>query len=243
MIQIESMGWRLGNQLFQLAAAIGLAKKYNDEVAFPVWDYSRYFDYDFSPRTATIESTYHEPHFHYAPIPYKPNMAISGYFQSEKYFEHCKKHIKKAFTLKPIETDLQILPNSCFIHVRRGDYKSLPNHHPLQMWDNYYNRAVQLMDNYFPSRYYIFSDSIDEVRDEFPDNPLFEFVKGNDEITDFDLMTKCKYHIIGNSSYSWWSAYLSKCEDCITIAPSKWFGPAYNLHNTKDLYPNGWLKL
>lgn len=243
MIELSGFGWRLGNQLFQIAAAIGLAKKYNDTVYFPDWNYSRYFEGDFSNYNSREDTEYHysEPHFAYSEIPYKKNMSINGYFQSPKYFSNCKKFIKQTFKLKPIETSIEILPNSCFIHVRRGDYVNLTQHHPLKTWDNYYKKAVEKIDQFFPAKYYIFSDELDKVKNEFPVHPLFEYVNGGDEVTDFYLMTKCQYQIIGNSSFSWWAAWLSQYDNTKTVAPKEWFGPAYSQHNLKDLFPTEWI--
>lgn len=243
MIYLKNLEGGLGNQMFKLAAAIGLAAKYNDKVHFPDWSYARYFQGNFESDIIVPEPEfeYTEPEFAYHEIPYKPNISLNGYFQSEKYFAHCRKTIRNMFTLKEVFTYNKILPNSCFIHVRRGDYKRLQQFHPLATWDNYYRRAVERMETFYPSRYYVFSDAPSEVMDEFPDNEMFEYIYGNDEITDLWLMTQCQYHIIGNSTYSWWAAYLCNQQNPQTIAPYKWFGEAYHFHNTKDLLPKEWM--
>lgn len=246
MIQIKSQIGGLGNQLFRAATAIGLAKKYNDIVYFDNWLYGKYFCGDFNNMDqlpSAVESFYTERNFHYNEIPYHKNMMIDGYFQSDKYFQHCKKFVKGSFKLRHVNTSINIEPNACFIHVRRGDYKLLPQHHPLKTWDNYYHKAFDVMDSYFPVKYYIFSDEPELVKSEFPEHKYFEYISGGDEITDLYLMTKCKYHIIGNSTFSWWGAYLSNCENTVTIAPNDWFGTAYSHYNTKDLLPEGWLRV
>lgn len=246
MVSIEGFTAKLGNQLFQLAAAIGLAKKNNDVVYYPNWQYARYFEGDFTNDQFMVKNmskVYNEPHFHYAPITYVKDMAINGYFQSDKYFGHCGKCIKKMFKLKEVKTDIKIELNSCSIHARRGDYCNLPNHHPLATWENYYKSAIEKMDNWFPTKYYVFSDDIESIKKEFPENKLFEYVSGGDEIIDFYLQTLCRHHIIGNSSYSWWSSFLSEDFSGKTIAPRLWFGPAYANNNTADLYRADWIVL
>ena len=67
--------------------------------------------------------------------------------------------------------------------------------------------------------------------------------EGNDADIDLCLMTKCDYHIIANSSFSWWGAWLISNPDKQVIAPKMWFGPAYADKDTKDLYYPNWIVL
>lgn len=245
MIRIKLAYPKIGNRLFQLAAAIGLANKYNDTVAFPEWYYSKYFMGDFSnlddgsPHT----NVYQEPEFKYNAIAYSKNVSLEGYFQSYKYFEHCTKLIRDTFTLRIVESNINVPDNTAFIHVRRGDYVGLQDFHPLKTFTNYYSKAIDVIDSFSPSGYFIFSDDIQAVKDEFPSRSDFYFVEGGDEISDLYLMTQCKHAIIGNSSYGYWGAMLRKNRDGRTLYPKEYFGPALKQHNICDLAPRDWSKI
>lgn len=237
MISIKNFGWRLGNQLFQLSTAISLAEDNMDTVAFPEWKYSQHFKHDFSPAVDEIEFTHTQNGFHYTPIKYHQNMAIDGYFQSEKYFVNNKSIIKKTFEFKSIlKLDEQ---DVCGVHVRRGDYLNYPNHHPTKDISNYYGEAMDVISKMLGTKpkFLIFSDDIEWCKKEFGDECLYS--ENRTEIEDIQLMTQCKYMIIANSSYSWWGAWLGNPE--IVIAPRDWFGDAYAFWNTSDLIPSRWI--
>lgn len=254
MIGIRDFGWRLGNQMFQIAAAIGVAEKYGDKVAFPQWDYAKYFNGDFTPVDFNPNSVYVQNEFHYNPIPYKEDMAIQGYFQSEKFFGHCKKKIRSIFSIKDeivnkvrLDRDRIMFGNSgrlTAIHVRRGDYLKYPDHHPQQT-ENYYRSSIgkfPTIDNQYGQKFIVFSDDPEWCgqQDMFLN---MEICVLTDDIETLALMTLCDDFIIGNSSYSWWGAWLGQSVNKTVIAPKTWFGPAYAHWNTKDVYCEDWIKL
>lgn len=245
MISINNFAGRLGNQMFQIAAATALATKYNDEVAYPEWSYAKYFKGDFTPKTSAINSVNESP-FHYVDIPYSENMAICGYFQSERYFENCKKKIRKMYEMNmdPSLCELAGFKPECrqiAIHVRRGDYINYPNHHPLITMD-YYNAGIAklTLDN-INYQLVIFSDDIHWCKEAFKDYDCI--YPENNDIESFYLMTQCHDFVIANSSFSWWGAYLSSWADKRVICPKQWFGPAYAHFNTNDLYCKDWIKI
>jgi hypothetical protein len=59
---------------------------------------------------------------------------------------------------------------------------------------------------------------------------------------DLKIMTMCDHHIIANSSYSWWGAWMNPREGKKVIAPKKWFGPLLQ-KNTENIYCEGWTKI
>jgi hypothetical protein len=184
------------------------------------------------------------------------NVNINGYFQSEKYFKDIEDEIRKDFmfnesTLADANEFLtKFYPGEDVIslHIRRTDYTEYPNHHPICSLD-YYQNALSLIDSL------IFYEKIDEKAPViiFTDDEewvetqsLFDsdrFVISQNNTVDFDLclMSCCDYHIIANSSFSWWGAWLSKSKG--VIAPKKWFGESYPDWNPEDRFLKHWVTL
>jgi hypothetical protein len=221
----------LGNQFFQIATTVGVASNNNDIAIFPKWKYNEFFEGIDTDDVSNfrITDTYFEsaPWFHFQEIPYKDGMNLSGYFQSEKYFLHCKDKIKKIFTLKEsIKKSLidkwgDRLNNSLSIHVRRGDYLQKQYYHPCPTMD-YFNSGI----NYIKERakienILVFSDDISWCKQNFKD---VIFIENQTDYEDISLMSYCNHHVITNSSFSWWSSWLNDYEDKIIIAPKIWFG-------------------
>ncbi len=250
MISIHNFGWRLGNQLFQIACAKSLAEDNLDEVAYPEWKYAKYFQGDFTPKTSQVDYIAQENGFHYRPIQYKRNLAIDGYRQSASYFENNDKLIRQMFSLKPeYEKYVHIIPSLDIvaIHVRRGDYlieQNKPFFYELNM--DYYNYAISIMRGVIDEPYFfIFSDDLQWCEDNFPKSPEFTIAGSSDEMEDFAKMKNCPNFIIGNSSFSWWAAYLNTNPNKVVIAPnqSHWFGPALSHYDTSDLIPFEWIRI
>lgn len=237
MISFRRLGdmGRLGNQLFQIAATVALAVENNDDYAFPPWKEAAHFNLTscFS-HDLSQQQVYREPHFPYSPIPYRPNLDLEGFFQSEKYFANSKYLIQSLLTPK---IGFGMKYNHTAIHVRRGDYLQLSREY-VQLGMDYYRRAMQMIG----SKYYIiFSDDMGWCKANFGgDNVIFS--EGKSPVEDLALMLSCEHAIIANSSFSWWGAYLNKNPSKIVIAPHNWFGP--NLpHDIRDLIPSGWTKI
>lgn len=252
---------RLGNQMFQIASTIGTAIKHNTtyhipssttNAIFPV--YFKHFP-PLKDNAILIDFYYEKAHF-YQEIPYNNHICLDGYFQSEKYFKHCREDVIKAFNLEQLleissrETilgDIQnALKDTVSIHVRRGDYLQLQDKHPV-VTKSYITGALKhfLLLGY--KKYLVFSDDIDWCKQNInTDNyPLctFDYSEGKTEIADLFLMSKCSHHIISNSSFSWWAAWLNDSPNKIVIAPKIWFGKDNAHLDTRDLVPETWIKI
>lgn len=229
---------RMGNQLWQCAATLGYAFRYDCDYMFPRWEYEKDFNIPATKFTQNIryDSTYEEPHFHYAGISYQQGLNLHGYFQSYKYWQDYGKAIRSMLT--PTRHQERV-DDTTAIHVRRTDYLVHTGcYNILDM--KYYEKAMELANT---PKYLVFSDDIKWCQEHFVGNN-FEFSEGNSTVVDFSIMIKCKNNIIANSSYSWWAAWLNSSADKKIFVPKVWFGPQLSpTHDIKDLYPNEWVKV
>lgn len=197
-----------------------------------------------------------EKHFHFDPgiLALKGDVYLDGYWQSEKYFSDVADLLRDDFHIVP-EPDsrnrdmLEQIRSSgaVSLHVRRGDYVSSKKtgdfHGVIPI--NHYSAAVERIAGMVPDpHFFIFSDDPAWARENIhPDFPS-TFVDHNGPARayeDLRLLANCKHHIIANSSFSWWGAWLCPYPDKVVIAPAKWFNRT-DL-DTSDLIPETWLKL
>lgn len=182
------------------------------------------------------------------------NKYLDGYWQTEKYFKDIETNIRKEFTFKnKLDRRNQNLINkikqgdSISIHVRRGDY--INNFETANLYSgictlNYYKKAIDIMKKEICNPiFYIFSDDIEWVKSklELEDAIYVNWNKGHKSYIDMQLMSKCKYNIIANSTFSWWGAWLNNYHNKIVIAPKKWFSD--NNINSQDIIPDGWRRV
>lgn len=183
-----------------------------------------------------------------------PGTYLSGYFQSEQFFADCRDDIRALFsldhvaaTLDPARLALADLPTSVCLHVRRGDYaanaKTTATHGLLGT--EHYSRAAGLMARLVPeATWLVFSDDISAADDLTRDLPRRILIEGQSREQDLHLMSRCAHHVIANSSFSWWGAWLSRNPDRHVIAPRKWFArDELRRVYVDELFPAGWILL
>lgn len=195
--------------------------------------------------STVVNDTYTESRFSFHPGIFDTvkdhNWDIRGYFQSEKYFKDNESLIRDEFQFKDEiisscdKSDMDPT-GKIAIHIRRGDYINLGDVHPFP-GKGYYMKAMEM----FPDKeFLIFSDDIHwcESADIFygrEKNGYF-FSRGN-QYQDMYLMSQCDGHIIANSSFSWWGAWLANKGK--VVAPKNWFGPR-GPQDWQDVYCEGW---
>lgn len=180
---------------------------------------------------------------------------LEGYWQSEKYFaaiaDQLREELKPAISLSPASAgwseNIQRVPESVSVHIRRGDYvqPSDANQVTSVLQREYYLKAMQFFNQTLLAPvYFVFSDDIEWAMENLPHSQNMHFVAQGPEIPDVEdliLMSCCRHHIIANSSFSWWGAWLSKDPTKLVIAPKIWFpGSAIN---TEDIYCKNWIRL
>lgn len=137
--------------------------------------------------------------------------------------------------------------NAVSLHVRRGDYVSnltINQFHGTCSLE-YYNQAIaQIAKKVETPHFFVFSDDPEWVKSNLKIDYSITIVDHNNadkNYEDIRLMSLCKHHIIANSSFSWWGAWLCRNPNKIVIAPLKWFND--KSINTTDLIPDGWIKI
>lgn len=243
---------RLGNQMWQIASTIGLARAYGEEVRLPDWAYRPYFsvpDEFFGPAEGT-DATNLVPHL-------DPRAAL--YLQDFNLWRDCAGEIRRYF--QPSQLALDELPLEALaeydlaVHVRRGDNAYDPGtpdkhlYHPLRSLD-YYKRAA---DHFPDATILVFSDDPEWCRENLdwdvfvggkPRPKEHEPEYATAPVTDWiDLlaMSRLPGHIISNSTYAWWGAFISGDEHA--IYPSNWFGPNLGYIDSSLMFPDGWVEV
>jgi len=253
---------QLGNQMFQYAATLGIARYTG--VTFTIPDHNEVvvdslgnrlrielFDcFDIKPdNTGILKTDYvlSEKGFEFDPTilhsSRETDYTLYGFFQTERYFKHCARELREEQFVfkKKIVDECKEIVESCFndpiaLHIRRGDFLINSGNHYNQSLE-YYEEALKKFDA--DRQVVIFSDDPDWcMEQELFSGDRFIVSSGNGPYHDLYMMTQCNDFIIANSTYSWWGAWLANRGT--VIAPSKWFGPSNKHLITKDLYPSSW---
>jgi hypothetical protein len=211
------------------------------------------------PKLARSANEYREPHFHYDPEfeALGSETTLFGYFQSERYFSSITQHLRDWFSPRvplgvraaEVLTEIECNKLAVSIHVRRGDYLNpgTAEFHGI-LDEPYYRQAIGCIESALgeTADFFVFSD--DPVRAErvlnFAPKSRLNHVRGDPyrPWEDLALMARCRHHVIANSSFSWWGAWLNPSHAKVVVAPRAWFAQTQlDKRNTSDLYPVGWV--
>jgi Glycosyl transferase family 11 len=257
-----SRAGRLGNQLWEIASTYGIACGQLDDPSFPAWDYQPYFscpDEWFGNCRGTPATNF---------VSYMDPRA-RGYLQDYNLFKGVEKQVKQYFQPSPEAIEIlgahfvdygfdSMVGPRISVHIRRGDNVTHPSgYHPLRSWD-YYRSALDLTSP--DGSIVVFSDDpkwCDENFEketgrkpalvfeaagprprEYADRAAYENAPVLDWI-DLQLMAGCDEHILSNSTYAWWGAFLSNNPS--PIYPSNWFGwRVSEFTDASIMFPESW---
>ena len=245
---------RLGNQMFQYATLRGIAYKHDYEWCIPPSDFrNEHKDHQLFEAfklskvkfVQLLEAPYvEEKSFNFDEDLFEncqDNVNLYGFFQSEKYFKHIEQQVREDFIFaddiwNPCK-EMFSFDEAVSLHIRRSDYVQKQNYHPLCPLE-YYEEALKTSSRHSCT---YFSDDPEWCKKQDLFSPdKFLISESDNNLVDMCLMTMCHYHIIANSSFSWWGAWLSDSKKI--IAPKVWFGPDANLDDS-DLVPESWERI
>lgn len=182
-------------------------------------------------------------------------ITLDGFWQSEGYFKPSEAIIRRELTFQrtagpdfeAFRRQIVAVEVPVSVHIRRGDYVNHPEFSQSfgALGLAYYEAALSRITEKNPdSTLFVFSDDPNWVRQNmlFEQPHVFVTNSGPDaDVDDLELMSLCHHHIIANSSFSWWGAWLNPRPNKLVIAPRQWF--RNKPWDTKDLTPREWTRL
>ena len=173
---------------------------------------------------------------------------LHGYFQTFRFAsDHRVKEKLTSLSVTNVSIirykELAAQEKPLIIHIRLSDYLQEYNFGVLSA--DYYKRAISLMLSKFKFEYiWVFSDEIDQAKIYMPPEyiSMCRWIddKGDSAAETLEKMRLGTGYIIGNSSFSWWGAFLSHNENTAVIAPEPWF---IGIKNPIDLLPPNWIRI
>lgn len=180
----------------------------------------------------------------------KGNVYLHGIWHSEKYFKNAETIIRKDFSFKkpPDKKNKKMLErisrtNSVSIHVRRTDFVNNPN--CLALGLDFYQKAVALIKKKISNPFFfVFSDDLSWCQANLKVDQKTVYVDCNLDGKDYEdmrLMSSCQHHIIANSAFSWWGAWLNANKNKIVIGSKRWL--KNRSLDTSNMVPESWLRI
>lgn len=249
---------RFGNQMFQYALLLGVStiKKYDIKIPNGNYDLLKLnVKKNFLDKNEIINNNFSEKFYHYDGDVFSvsDNTNFRGYFQSYKYFQHAGYLVREYIKCDDkVEEEAQENIYKCIdgnstcigivgIHVRRKDYITLPQHHPVCSIE-YYRKSIEYFTSLGNYSFIVVSDDMDWCKKNIVGSNIFYADSNYDKFIDLAIMYKSDHNIIANSSFSWWGAWLNSNPNKIVIYPSVWFGPKCP-QDWQDLVPTEWVKI
>jgi hypothetical protein len=180
---------------------------------------------------------------------------LVGYFQSASYWQDVEPALRAELSPRSLPTygpfhqvlaAIESSANAVSVHVRRGDYLNLALHRVCTA--GYYVSAVDLMRAAVDRpRFFVFSDDLEWSRTQLRGDD-FDFVDMGqhplDAPIEMYLMSRCMHHIVSNSTFSWWGAWMNGRAGSIVCVPDRWFNdPAMDRLAMRNTVPAQWRRI
>ena len=171
---------------------------------------------------------------------------IDDYSQHKQYITNAAEILNfRPFEQLDYAEEIQTTPFAVSVHVRRGDYLLPANKSNFGVCSVHYylSAAVAVREHHPESCFFVFSDDMEWAKENLslPNCVFVEHAQAQPDHADLYLMSLCKGHIIANSTFSFWGAYLSEGSSAIAIYPKQWFvEPTWNV---PDIFPEHWIAL
>lgn len=172
------------------------------------------------------------------------NCYIIGVFQDERYFKNLESELrneiypKRKIIISKRLREILDQDNTVSVHVRRGDYKQLNN----ILDREYYSQAVKYVKTRITDPcFLVFSDDMEWVKKHLSLDGNVIFVNEDRKLADFEelmVMSRCRHHIIANSTFSWWGAWLNQDPDKMVIGPEHW-----SRNSRINIMPENWVRV
>jgi hypothetical protein len=220
------------------------------QTAIGKWIYALFHNH---PKKTKNHIIVKSPHFDPGLLKLPDNVYLNGYFQSENYFINIADIIRNEFKVKNELNSknkhiAEMIQNtqSVNICVRRGDFVTDPKAnltHGVCSLDYYYHCVEQTNQKVKNPHFFVFSDDISWCRNNLKVKYPINYIDHQQDKPheNLRLMSFCKYHIIPNSSFAWWGAWLAANKNKIVFAPKKWF--ARSDISSEGIIPDNWIKI
>ena len=223
-----------------------------------------------------------EPHPYYAPLPELPtDTALWGYYQSERYFVserekiyallHIPEQIQQVRDSIFADVTKGVTGPIIAVHFRTGTYE-MPPYMP-QMPMEYYEKGINMITSVTPATSVtaippsspitilcfgeprdaaLVDTKVEWLRAKFK---AYTVIKCPDCIPDWQqlyMIACCDHAVIGNSTFSWWGAYLmatatpkdDKHHQVMHPPPDKWLRPGDPCTSlVRTLFPDNWTRV
>lgn len=216
-------------------------------------------------------------------IPESNILQLNGYYQNWRFAKMIEPIVRKCFTFRKTYLDFsnRVIKNIkekfinhdiIGVHYRGFDQSASSGYHPGSEINHppipseYYKKSFEEMEkcSQKPLKFLIFSNNIKASRKMFENIGYSEKIIFAEDFIDFEdnhkrtdndilssfsapvdlcIFSKCNGHIISNSTFSWWAAWLGNSKNAIAPVKSRWFGDHLSHHNLADLYPPSWKEI